>query len=77
MLKDMPAGDPKERSMLKAQQLFGSSLPLTKPSGRVLSLDGRADAALIACYGMTQLYGNLEQFVNKPITKTPVKKKST
>lgn len=74
MLKDIPAGDPKERSMVKAQRLFGSSLPLTKARGRVLSLDGRADAALIACYGMSQLYSDWEQYINKP-QKTPVKKK--
>jgi hypothetical protein len=74
MLRDIPAGDPKERSMIKAQRLFGSNLPLVKPGGRVLSLDGRADAALIACYGMTQLRNDWESLVNM-IKKTPVKKK--
>jgi len=69
MLKDVPAGDPKDRSMIKAQRLFGSKLPLTKPGGRVLSLDGRADAALIACYGMTCMtFSELTK-------KSPVRKK--
>jgi hypothetical protein len=76
MLKDIPAGDPKERSMIKAQRLFGSTLPLTRPGGRVLSLDGRADAALIACYGMAQLRGDWESQISN-IKKTPVKKKAT
>lgn len=74
MLKDVPAGDPKERSMVKAQRLFGSTLPLTRPGGRVLSLDGRADAALIACYGISQLRNDWEQILSNP-RKTPVKKK--
>ena len=56
MLKDMPAGKPKARSMAKCQQLF-PSIPLIKPKSRVLSMDGRADAALIAAYGMKQLRG--------------------
>lgn len=74
LLKDVPAGDPKERSMIKAQRLFGPSLPLTRPGGRVLSLDGRADAALIACYGMAQFRGDWEDVV-KVVKKTPVMKK--
>jgi hypothetical protein len=76
MLKDIPAGDPKERSMIKAQRLFGSSLPLTRPGGRVLSLDGRADAALIACYGMAQQRADWEHLINEQ-KKTPVRKKVT
>jgi len=74
LLKDVPAGDPKERSMIKAQRLFGADLPLTKPGGRVLSLDGRADAALIACYGMAQSRGDWDDIV-KVMKKTPVLKK--
>ena len=54
VLEGVQPGDPKQRSMFKAQQLFGSSLPLMKPRGRILSLDGRADAALIAYYGLLQ-----------------------
>jgi len=50
MLHGMPAGDTKARSMARCQQLF-PSLPLMKPRGRVLSMDGRADAALIAAHG--------------------------
>ena len=85
MLKDIPAGDPKERSMIKAQRLFGSSLPLTRPGGRVLSLDGRADAALIACYGMAEQRADWE-YLNKRgwstpgvdnQKKSPVRKKAT
>lgn len=71
MLADIPAGDPKQRTLIKAQRLFGSQLPLTKPKGSVLSMDGRADAALIAYYGMCQMLGT------KPtvITKKPVPKR--
>lgn len=57
LLKDCPSGEPKQRAMIKTQQLFGSSLPLIKPRGKILSLDGRADAALIAYYGMNQMKG--------------------
>lgn len=56
MLKDMPAGDPKQRSMLKCQRLF-PEIPLTKPSGKKLTMDGRADSAMIAYYGMLQMQG--------------------
>jgi hypothetical protein len=56
MLRDMPAGEPKARSMAKCQQLF-PDIPLVKPRGRVLSLDGRADAALIAAYGLRKMMG--------------------
>lgn len=56
MLKNMPAGEPKARSMAKCQQLF-PNIPLIKPRGRVLSMDGRSDAALIAAYGMRQMNG--------------------
>lgn len=59
MLKDIPAGEPKSRSMAKCQRLF-PELPLTKPRGKVLSLDGRSDAALIAYYGMLQMKGRSE-----------------
>lgn len=58
VLHDVPAGDPKARSMAKCQRLF-PTLPLTKPRGTVLSLDGRSDAALIAYYGMSQMLGGL------------------
>lgn len=75
MLRDIPAGEPKQRTMIKAQRLFGSSLPLTKPHGRTLSLDGRADAALIAYYGMMQMRGNPPK--DPAPARTPVKKKVT
>ena len=72
MLHDVPVGDPKDRSMIKAQRLFGSKLPLVKPMGRVLSLDGRADASLIAYYGMSQMLCVTPQFQT---TKRPVPKR--
>jgi hypothetical protein len=70
MLKDVPLGDPKQRTLIKAQRLFGESLPLTKPNGSVLSMDGRADAALMAYYGMSQMLGSKSPTViKKPIPK--------
>ena len=51
VLKGLPPGDPKERSMINCQRLF-PDLPLVKPRGKVLSLDGRADAANVAYYGL-------------------------
>lgn len=76
LLHDVPAGEPKQRTMIKAQRLFGSTLPLTKPHGRTLSLDGRADAALIAYYGMLQMRENWKGLIEAPkTTKTPVRKK--
>lgn len=41
------SGEGKGRSLAVASRLF-PALPLMKPGGRVLSLDGRADAALMA-----------------------------
>jgi len=46
--------DPKAKSISRCQRLF-PGLPLTKPKGKVVSLDGRADAALIAYYGLLEL----------------------
>ncbi|MCJ7760692.1 hypothetical protein MUP59_06065 [Candidatus Bathyarchaeota archaeon] len=46
--------DPKAKSISRCQRLF-PGLPLTKPKGKVASLDGRADAALIAYYGLLEL----------------------
>lgn len=68
MFQGTPLGDPKQRSLSKAQRLF-PELPLTKPNGRVLSLDGRSDAALIAYFGMLQMKGE-EHKVDK---RTPVR----
>lgn len=56
MLKEIPLGDPKSRSMTKCQRLF-PNLPLMLPRGRKLTLDGRSDAALLAYYGMLQMRG--------------------
>jgi len=50
VLKGCP-GEAKERSLLQASRLF-PRLTLTKPNGKKLSLDGRADAALLAYYGL-------------------------
>ena len=55
MLADL-AGDSKARSLAKCQQLF-PGIPLMKPRGRVLTMDGRADAALIAAWGLRKMRG--------------------
>lgn len=68
-LKDIPKGDPKQRSMLKCQRIF-PSIPLTKPKGHVLCMDGRSDAALIAYYGYLQAGGSEPE---KSSIKRPVK----
>jgi hypothetical protein len=60
VLQDMPAGDPKTRSMGKCQRIF-PSIPLKTPTGRKLSFDGRADAAMIAYYGLLQMKGKKEE----------------
>jgi crossover junction endodeoxyribonuclease RuvC len=70
MLKDMPAGDPKMRSMLKCQRLF-PEIPLTTPRGKKLTMDGRADSAMIAYYGMLQMQGKEAPNEPKRSTKTP------
>jgi len=54
MFEGTPMGEPKQRSLTKCQRLY-PDLPLTRPRGHVLSLDGRSDAALIATYGMLQM----------------------
>jgi hypothetical protein len=76
VLADVPRGDPKQRSFIKCQRLF-PDIPLTKPKGRVLSMDGRSDASLIAYYGMLMMKGQLAE--KKPakakIKRTPAKKK--
>lgn len=60
MLAGIPAGDTKARSMAKCQQLF-PTIPLVKPRGRKLTMDGRADAALIAAWGLREMRGNGHQ----------------
>jgi len=59
--------DTKARSVAKCQRLF-PALPLTKPKGKVASLDGRADAALLAYYGLV-----IDNKISEP-KRTPVKK---
>jgi hypothetical protein len=83
VLADVPRGDPKQRSFIKCERLF-PSIPLTKPSGRVLSMDGRSDASLIAYHGMLIMKGEpgpKKKTKKKPakakIKRTPVKKKDT
>lgn len=80
-LADVPRGDPKQRSFIKCQRLF-PDIPLTKPNGRVLSMDGRSDASLIAYYGMLIMKGQLgtvstpkKNSVKAKVKRTPVKKK--
>lgn len=68
MFKGTPLGDTKQRSLTRASRLL-PDLPLTRSWGRVLSLDGRSDAALIACYGMMQM----TQTGCKLDTRTPVR----
>ena len=71
VLKDVPRGETKQRSMIKCQRLF-PEIPLTKPRGKVLSRDGRADAALIAYYGWLD-QKNIED--PNQLKRKPVKKK--
>ncbi len=53
-LADMPAGDVKGKSMGKCQRMF-PEIPLMRPKGRKLTLDGRADSAMIAYYGLLKM----------------------
>lgn len=49
-------GDTKSKSMMTCQRLF-PKIPLMRPAGRKLTLDGRSDAALIAYYGFLMRTG--------------------
>jgi hypothetical protein len=55
MLKGMPKSEGKARAILQASRIFPSGLPLAGPRGG--RKDGRADAALIAAYGLQQVRG--------------------
>lgn len=55
MYRGIP-GEKKERSLIAAARLF-PDLPLTKPRGTKPTIDGRADAALIAMYGVRKERG--------------------
>jgi hypothetical protein len=55
MLKGMPKSEGKARATLQASRMFPSGLPLTGPRGG--KKDGRADAALIAAYGLRKIRG--------------------
>ena len=46
----MSGSDTKSKSIRRCQELF-PEIPLTRPTGKVLSMNGRSDAALIAYYG--------------------------
>jgi len=69
MFQGTPLGEPKQRSFSKCQRLY-PTLPLTAPRGRVLSLDGRSDAALIATYGMIEMTGSKPSIADR---RTPVR----
>jgi hypothetical protein len=71
MFRGTPLGDSKSRSLARVQRLF-PTLSLKKPGGRVLSMDGRSDAVLIAYWGMMQML-NQEDPAIPP--KQPVRKK--
>lgn len=71
VLRDIPKGDPKKRSMLKCLRIL-PTLPLTKPRGSVLCMDGRSDAALLAYFGWLKQRGGEDP---NQIKRRPVKKK--
>jgi hypothetical protein len=72
VLRDVPRGDPKHRSFIKCGRLY-PKIPLKKPRGTKLTMDGRSDAALIATYGMLTMKGD-----SAPKKKrTPVKRKGS
>lgn len=73
VLIDMPAGDPKARSMAKCQRIF-PALPLTTPKGRKLSMDGRADAAMLAYYGLYRMKGMKHATSKTPPPKRPIRR---
>jgi hypothetical protein len=54
MHKGVTGGEPKAKSLLLASRLF-PALPLKTPRGTKLTMDGRADAALIAYYGLVHV----------------------
>jgi hypothetical protein len=72
VLKDVPSGDPKQRSMIKCQRIF-PEIPLKRPNGSVLCMDGRSDAALIAYFGWMQQTQKGDIF---KIKRRPVRKRS-
>ncbi len=72
MHKGVTGGSPKAKSFALAGRLF-PSLPLTSSRGTVLTKDGRADAALIAYYGLVHVL-KAQQPV-KTARRTPFKGK--
>lgn len=71
VLKDMPVGETKKRSLLKCQRVF-PLLKLTGERGAKLTKDGRSDAALIAYYGWLISRGMQDP---KELKRRPVRKK--
>lgn len=71
MFRGTPLGDPKARSLVRAQRLF-PTLSLKKPRGKVLSMDGRSDAVLIAYWGMMQMLNKEDPTIPQ---KQPVRRK--
>ena len=53
VFRDMPGEHSKQKSFIKCRQIF-PTLELKKPRGKVDSLDGRADAAMLAYWGLLQ-----------------------
>jgi len=70
VLADMPAGDPKARSMGKCQRIF-PEIPLKLPKGRKLTMDGRADSAMIAYYGALKMKGGKDEPAQQGKTPPP------
>lgn len=74
MHKGVTGGAPKAKSLSLASRLF-PALPLKTPRGTKLTMDGRADAALIAYYGLVHVLK--AQPPKKTTGRTPFRKKIT
>lgn len=74
MHKGVTGGSPKAKSLSLASRLF-PALPLTSSRGTKLTMDGRADAALIAYYGLVHVLKT--QPPKRTAKRTPFKGKIT
>jgi len=74
MHKGVTGGSPKAKSLSLASRLF-PALPLKTPRGTKLTMDGRADAALVAYYGLVHVLKT--QPATKAVKRTPFKGKIT